>query len=155
MDCAQEHEPLLSFLHKVHNCGRKAQWWFAQLIRHLGCMLEMSLLPTGQQAAPDAGDRRAEGDGAQSAEAMVSSSRLKHEALRRRMRFAASMRVRIADPQGVNLNVVKYFFCMRRHFQKPDHLSIAVDASRVGKKNYLSVSPPCQGACLARCLRRR
>lgn len=136
MNCFEMNMHLVEFLQRLSAVGVKGHWLLKQMVWHLAAALEGALLPNvptekvvlAEQATDTKKDPAADCAG---------QSRRAHARDRRRLKLRIKMKVKPARVLGSALRIAKYFFAGRKCFEKPHHMSIAVDAGRVGKIEYM------------------
>lgn len=136
MQCFEERAKLVTFMQRLHIAGKKGVWLFKQMVWHIGAALEGALV-AGKTAADMADEGLADACASLGDEGGMGQSRLDHERSKRRLKKKGRFAIKVARVVGQSRCIAKYFFCTRRVFHRPHHLSIAVDASRVSKKDYL------------------
>lgn len=127
---------LIEFLQRLSAVGKKGQWSLRQLVWHFGAALEGALISSTPVENVVLAGEVMEARKSLASEGAGPSQRV-HDRDRRRAKMKVRMSVKPAMVHGFTGRIAKYFFAARSCFQKPHHLTMAVDAGRVGKIDYM------------------
>ena len=119
---------LLDLLRGAHNAGKAGEVLFRQLVWHFASLVETAMLGLDDGgAAEKKKDELAEVDVGSDAVERKSSLWPRLGKLARSLTHAFSKEVQ----------QLKYYYCSRRVFAKPSHISVTLDALRLNRRNVL------------------
>jgi len=125
--------PVLAVLQVLDSGGAQMEWLLAQMLHGVAAQFED--LCRSSDLASTVG---AVGSAVHAALDTLETDLQRHRRVRK-WKHHAAMQLRVRLPEGLLDQVARYYFCLRRTFQDAQHLTFAVDASRVGGRNRMLV----------------